>query len=78
MRLSRSVLAALAASALVASACGGSTETESAASVPSTESVAAEQPAYFEAVFVPTAAGGQLDFNTLRGHDVLLWFWAPW
>ena len=80
MRPSRSVLAALAASALVASACGGTadTETESAASVPVTASVVTEPPADLEAVFVPTAAGGQLDFNTLRGQDVLLWFWAPW
>jgi hypothetical protein len=78
MRPSRSVLVAFAASALVASACGGSSETESEASVPNTASVATEQPADVEPVFVPTAAGGQLDFNSLRGQDVLLWFWAPW
>jgi hypothetical protein len=78
MRASRSVIAVLAASALVASACGGAGDTESAASVPDTASVATEQPVDLEAVFVPTAAGGQLDFNSLRGQDVLLWFWAPW
>jgi hypothetical protein len=78
MRSSRPVIAVLAASALVVSACGGASETESAASVPDTVSAATEQPADLEAVFVPTAAGGQLDFNSLRGQDVLLWFWAPW
>ena len=78
MRASRSVCAAFAAFALVVSACGGTGDTDSAASVPDSASVATEQPADLEAAFVPTAAGGQLDFNTLRGQDVLLWFWAPW
>lgn len=27
---------------------------------------------------VPTATGGQVDFNSLEGTDTLLWFWAPW
>jgi hypothetical protein len=78
MMARRSVIVAFAVSALVASACGGSGETESEAGVPGAASVATEQPADLEAAFVPTAAGGQLDFNTLRGQDVLLWFWAPW
>ncbi len=78
MRSNRSVGAAFIAIALVASACGGASETDSAAIVPDTANVATEQPADLEAAFVPTAAGGQLDFNTLRGQDVLLWFWAPW
>ena len=78
MRASRSVLVAFAVSALVASACGGASDTDSASNVPDTAGDATEQPADVEAVFVPTAAGGQLDFNTLRGQDVLLWFWAPW
>lgn len=25
-----------------------------------------------------TAAGGQIDFNSLEGTDTVLWFWAPW
>jgi hypothetical protein len=78
MRVGRLVIAALAVSALVASACGGASDTDSASNVPETASVATEQSADLEAAFVPTAAGGQLDFNTLRGQDVLLWFWAPW
>jgi hypothetical protein len=78
MRASISVITAIAAFALIASACGGASETESAASVPDTASAAPEQPADLEVVSVPTAGGGQLDFNSLRGQDVLLWFWAPW
>ena len=78
MRARRSVGAAFASLALVASACGGAADSDSGASAPDTASVATEQPADLEAAFVPTAAGGQLDFNTLRGQDVLLWFWAPW
>jgi hypothetical protein len=40
--------------------------------------VTTEQSSTPETVLVPTAAGGQLDFNSLHGQDVLLWFWAPW
>lgn len=25
-----------------------------------------------------TIGAGQLDFGTLEGQDVVLWFWAPW
>lgn len=25
-----------------------------------------------------TISGGQIDFGSLQGQDVLLWFWAPW
>lgn len=25
-----------------------------------------------------TVAGGQIDFGSLEGQDVVLWFWAPW
>lgn len=78
MTSSRALVAVFAASALVASACGGSGDSGSASSVPAVENVANEQPTDLEAVLLPTAAGGQLDFNSLRGQDVLLWFWAPW
>ena len=27
---------------------------------------------------VATAGGGQIDWNSLQGQDVVLWFWAPW
>ena len=25
-----------------------------------------------------TVGGGLIDANDLEGHDVILWFWAPW
>ena len=25
-----------------------------------------------------TVGGGLIDANDLKGHDVILWFWAPW
>lgn len=31
-----------------------------------------------EANLVDLAGGGQLDWNSLQGRDVVLWFWAPW
>ncbi|MFW7415384.1 redoxin domain-containing protein [Demequina sp. SO4-18] len=39
------------------------------------EPAAPESPFAFEA---ETVAGGTLDGETLRGRDVILWFWAPW
>ena len=29
-------------------------------------------------VLVGLADGSQLDWNSLEGKDVMLWFWAPW
>lgn len=34
-------------------------------------------PAYPDVV-VSTVAGGQIDFGSLEGQDIVLWFWAPW
>jgi hypothetical protein len=76
--MSKSLAATLGAFALVAAACGGAEDSGSASLSTTGEAVTTEQLADLEAVFVPTAAGGQLDFNSLRGQDVLLWFWAPW
>jgi len=68
----------LAAGAVVVlTACGGSDPVASEPPPPSAGAVA-ETSEPLEAVFVPTASGEQLDFNSLRGQDVLLWFWAPW
>ena len=25
-----------------------------------------------------TVTGGQIDFGSFEGQDVVLWFWAPW
>jgi hypothetical protein len=79
-------MSVIAAAVLGVSACGGSGDTNSApnsdvgaSASPGVSTVQPTvQPADLEAVFVPTATGDQLDFNSLRGQDVLLWFWAPW
>ena len=76
--MSRSLVALLGAVTLIAAACGGSDDLGSASPATDGEAVTADEPTPPEAVFVPTASGGQLDFSSLRGQDVLLWFWAPW
>ena len=47
-----------------------------AASATETEPEAAEGPT--APLLVGLADGGQLDWNSLEGKDVMLWFWAPW
>jgi hypothetical protein len=63
---------------MIVAACGGSDASDSASVPASSEAGVTESSQPLEAVLVPTASGGQLDFNSLRGQDVLLWFWAPW
>ncbi len=77
-RSTRSLLALSGAVALVAAACGsgGDAGLESA-STPGA-STDTETAQVVEAALVPTARGEDLDFNSLQGQDVLLWFWAPW
>lgn len=76
--MSRPLAATISAVALITVACSGSDDPGSAPQVTNGEAVTTEQSSTPETVRVPTAAGGQLDFNSLRGQDVLLWFWAPW
>ena len=74
----RALLALSGALVLIVAACGGSSGSDSA-SVPAQSAPAVtDSPQPLEPVLVPTASGEQLDFNSLRGQDVLLWFWAPW
>jgi hypothetical protein len=69
--------------ALIATACGSSS-TQTAGTGPSLEAgpaTNATQPAESvgdASVLVGTAEGGQLDWGSLSGKDVVLWFWAPW
>jgi len=58
----------------VAAACGAESDSASD-SVPSEEPREAGAPLDFT---MSTTEGGQLDFGTLEGRDVVLWFWAPW
>lgn len=54
----------------------------STAAATSAESQTADQPEQARTsqpeALVATAGGGQLDWNSLQGLDVVLWFWAPW
>ena len=78
-RRGKVALGCLLAAAVLLSACGGATATDSATA--DSEPVAGEQASSSgdEAQLVlPTASGGQLVFNDLVGSPALLWFWAPW
>ena len=71
---------------LIATACGSGSDV--AATTSNAPSQAAESTAPTEtaepvqaepaALVASTADGGQLDWGTLEGRDVVLWFWAPW
>ena len=74
----RSLVALAGAILLVVSACSGSNDSEPASAPTNADVATSDSSAPLEPVLVPTASGGQLDFNSLRGQDVLLWFWAPW
>ncbi|MGI9610322.1 MAG: hypothetical protein ACR2NL_08495 [Acidimicrobiia bacterium] len=67
------IRAALVAAAigLVAAACSSGSESVSS---PSSTEAATE----FLDVTVSTSDGGQLEWGSLEGQDVVLWFWAPW
>ncbi len=77
MRIARSLIVMFVAASAV-SACGSSSSSNSEASTPIAQDSTSEPATAVEAAFVPLASGAQLDFNSLRGQDVLLWFWAPW
>lgn len=87
-RLRRNLLAIVGALALLATACGGSDAAVEAANTADAEApapAAAEEAPAAEADSAPaisltasTISGGQIDFASLEGQDVVLWFWAPW
>lgn len=57
---------------LFATSCGGG----STDSVTTTDQAAA--PTAEASLIASTVDGGQIDFASLEGQDVVLWFWAPW
>lgn len=57
----------LIALAIIASACGGSTET----AAPSTTEPRPE-------LIAETIDGQEVDFVDMLAEDTVLWFWAPW
>ena len=80
-RVSRRTFGLAVVVGLALTACGSSGDDASmAGSTPATSVVVDvdERTADVEPVMVPTADGSELDFNSLRNKDVLLWFWAPW
>jgi len=92
LRRGRWILA-VAALALVAASCatdgvGNEAETAAEAEATPAESTSASSPTNDApsnddgetgtTELVATAGGGQIDWNSLQGQDVVLWFWAPW
>ena len=77
-------LAGLVAIALAASACGGGDTTAATGGSDVTEATEpTSRPAPTDLapvidVSLTTVAGGQLEWSSLAGTDVMLWFWAPW
>lgn len=68
------------AGSLALAACGASaqTEAESVASTAPDDAMAAST-SEIPDVAGPLAVGdGQIEFASLEGQDVVLWFWAPW
>jgi len=86
-RVTRSLLGLLTALALFATSCGGSSA-DTAASVEQDATADASASLETEAEAAPagpastivasTVSGGQIDFGSLAGQDVVLWYWAPW
>ncbi len=67
----RAVLAVLGFT-LVTAACSGASD-----DVSTNASSSAEEAAFLD-ITVATSDGGQLEWGTLEGQDVVVWFWAPW
>jgi hypothetical protein len=74
------VALALVLGALAFSACGGAeSESTSTARASTPDSVGGDDGSGDQQVLIlPTASGGQIDFNDLLGSPTMLWFWAPW
>ena len=80
----RTLVGLVAALGLFATSCGGgSAETTTEAMAESTSAAAsAPTPDAVESaeasLVATTVDGAQIDFGSLEGQDVVLWFWAPW
>lgn len=69
MRRFRASAAGVIALAIIASACGGATD-----SVATAPAATAAQPE----LIAETIDGQQIDFVDMLDEDAVLWFWAPW
>ena len=70
---------------LIAVSCGSAepTATPTLGAVESEPSeqqqdIPASRPSVLPDAVLPTVSGGQIEFGTLEGNDLVLWFWAPW
>ena len=76
---SRGVAAVALLIAVLAAACGGTDDVETASSEPAGEEPAGDVlPASTFDGEAMTVAGESYDLSQLAGTDVVLWFWAPW
>jgi hypothetical protein len=76
----RGLVAATAAVALLAAACGTSDD-EQTADAGSGEQAAQDGPQFDATVFsgeALTVSGDAFDLGSLADKDLVLWFWAPW
>jgi len=84
----RGFLAVLVTLSLFMTSCGGGSAdvatadtVDTANTAPSTESASDETPApaaSAASLIATTISGEQINFGSLEGQDVVLWFWAPW
>ena len=65
----RSLLVAIVLG-LVAGACGGASGSSAVSSPGDADARLVDE--------FPTLSGETIDLESLRGEDVVLWFWAPW
>ena len=77
--LKRRLLVAVAALSLFAASCGGGSSNDtSTTATESADAPVAEQEVAEASLVASTVNGEQIDFGSLEGQDVVLWFWAPW
>lgn len=79
----RNLLATLAALALITTSCGGGSadsavDTAAASPAPADQAFQSEEATAEGSFVATTVSGGQIDFGSFEGQDVVLWFWAPW
>lgn len=65
--------------AMLVAACGsGETASPEVTEAPAAPETTAVPEVSFPSFTVPTSDGGQIEWTSLQGQDVVLWFWAPW
>ena len=75
--VNRRFIASAVAASLVATACGGATESLQSEAATTSAAATAVVPAFLDRT-VELVDGGSLDLADYVGDDLVLWFWAPW